>query len=42
MSETLELQKEEREALASIYEGDSSFKQINTTSFQYKVSAVLF
>lgn len=35
--ECKELQDEEREALASIYEGDDMFKQINPTTFQYKV-----
>lgn len=37
MSEILEQQSEEREALQSIYEGDDAFKEINTTTFQYKV-----
>jgi hypothetical protein len=37
MSETLEQQKEEIEALVSIYEGDVLFKQLNDTTFQYKV-----
>lgn len=37
MSETLEQQTEEREALQSIYEGDEAFKEINSTTFQYKV-----
>ncbi|XP_058446119.1 RWD domain-containing protein 4 [Malaya genurostris] len=36
MSETKELQTDEREALSSIYEGDSSFKQISADAFQYK------
>ncbi|XP_058814817.1 RWD domain-containing protein 4-like [Topomyia yanbarensis] len=36
MSETKELQTEEREALTSIYEGDNSFKQISAETFQYK------
>ncbi|XP_055540809.1 RWD domain-containing protein 4 [Wyeomyia smithii] len=36
MTETKELQIEEREALISIYEGDSSFKQINAETYQYK------
>ncbi|CAH0556164.1 unnamed protein product [Brassicogethes aeneus] len=31
-----ELQEEEREALSSIYDGDENFKQINTTTYQYK------
>ncbi|KAK5644316.1 hypothetical protein RI129_005616 [Pyrocoelia pectoralis] len=35
MSE-LEFQDEEREALLSIYEGDSAFKQVSNTVFQYK------
>jgi hypothetical protein len=33
-----EQQDDEREALISIYEGDSSFKEINPTTYQYKVS----
>lgn len=37
MSETKEMQTEEREALASIYEGDGFFKQVNAETFQYKV-----
>ncbi|TMW54913.1 hypothetical protein DOY81_000146 [Sarcophaga bullata] len=36
MSETLEQQTDEREALQSIYEGDEAFKEINKTTFQYK------
>ncbi|XP_065355664.1 RWD domain-containing protein 4 [Calliphora vicina] len=36
MSETLEQQTEEREALQSIYEGDEAFKEINNNTFQYK------
>lgn len=32
-----ELQEEEREVLLSIYEGDSAFKQLTPTTFQYKV-----
>ncbi|XP_055600059.1 RWD domain-containing protein 4 [Uranotaenia lowii] len=36
MSETKEMQTDEREALISIYEGDSSFKQINAETYQYK------
>lgn len=32
------MQDDEREALVSIYEGDEAFKQINATTFQYKVS----
>ena len=31
-----ELQEEEREVLLSIYEGDSAFKQLTPTTFQYK------
>lgn len=31
-----EQQDEEREALISIYEGDDRFKEINSTTFQYK------
>lgn len=34
-----ELQNDEREALVSIYDGDAAFKQINPTTYQYKVSA---
>lgn len=37
MSEVQELQDEEREALISIYEGDAAFKQINATTYSYKV-----
>lgn len=37
MSDTKELQDEEKEALISIYEGDTAFKQISETVFQYKV-----
>lgn len=33
----LEQQAEELEALASIYDGDLCFKQVNNTTFQYKV-----
>ncbi|XP_050078559.1 RWD domain-containing protein 4 [Anopheles maculipalpis] len=36
MSETKELQNDEREALVSIYEGDSAFKQVNSETYQYK------
>uniref|UniRef100_A0A182P1P0 RWD domain-containing protein n=1 Tax=Anopheles epiroticus TaxID=199890 RepID=A0A182P1P0_9DIPT len=36
MSETKELQDDEREALISIYEGDSAFKQVNSETYQYK------
>lgn len=39
MSEEIkELQNDEREALVSIYEGDKAFKEINPTTYQYKVS----
>lgn len=37
MSTPLEQQADEREALQSIYEGDENFKEINPTTFQYKV-----
>lgn len=37
MSETSALQEEEREVLLSIYEGDECFKNVNSTTFQYKV-----
>lgn len=37
MTDLLEQQAEELEALASIYEGDNFFKQLNNTTFQYKV-----
>lgn len=37
MSENLEQQTEELEALVSIYEGDTYFNQLNSTTFQYKV-----
>ncbi|EAT41745.1 AAEL006654-PA [Aedes aegypti] len=36
MSETKEMQTDEREALASIYEGDNCFKQVNGETYQYK------
>lgn len=38
-SELKEQQDEEREALISIYEGDNAFKEINPTTFQYKVNS---
>jgi len=38
MSTPLEQQTEEREALQSIYEGDTNFKEIDSVTFQYKVS----
>lgn len=38
-SELKEQQDEEREALISIYDGDSAFKEINPTTFQYKVTS---
>ncbi|GFR12177.1 hypothetical protein TNCT_3311, partial [Trichonephila clavata] len=31
-----ELQEEEREVLLSIYDGDKCFRQLSSTSFQYK------
>ena len=37
MSDALELQAEELEALESIYEGDNFFKQLNPTTVSYKV-----
>lgn len=37
MSDALEQQAEELEALASIYEGDNFFKQVNPTTVTYKV-----
>lgn len=40
MSEA-ELQEEEREVLSSIYDGDDSFKQIDHTIYQYKVSYLI-
>lgn len=36
MSTPLEQQTEEREALQSIYEGDTNFKEIDSVTFQYK------
>ncbi|KAH8376125.1 RWD domain-containing protein 4 [Drosophila serrata] len=36
MSTPLEQQTDEREALQSIYEGDTNFKEVNSTTFQYK------
>lgn len=38
--EVKQMQDDEREALISIYEGDEAFKQINPTTFQYKVSSI--
>ncbi|GFR19871.1 RWD domain-containing protein 4 [Trichonephila clavata] len=32
-----ELQEEEREVLLSIYDGDKCFRQLSSTSFQYKI-----
>lgn len=40
--ETKESQNDEREALISIYEGDNAFKQVNPTTFLYKVCINLF
>lgn len=40
--EAKEAQNDEREALVSIYEGDNAFKQVNSTTFQYKVCIYLF
>ncbi|XP_037958751.1 RWD domain-containing protein 4 [Teleopsis dalmanni] len=36
MSEQLEQQAEEREALQSIYEGDNAFKELDKATYQYK------
>lgn len=36
-AELKEQQDEELEALVSIYDGDNAFKQVNPTTFQYKV-----
>lgn len=33
-----ESQKEELEVLQSIYEGDTNFRELGETKFQYKVS----
>lgn len=42
MSEEIkQMQDDEREALISIYEGDEAFKQVNPTTYQYKVSVNL-
>lgn len=38
----LELQTEEIETLTSIYEGDTCFKQLNNTTFQYKVNLAAY
>lgn len=40
MSNAKELQDEEKEVLISIYEGDSAFKQVSETVYQYKVFIV--
>lgn len=37
-AEIKEQQEEEREALVSIYDGDKAFKEINPTTYQYKVN----
>lgn len=37
MAEIEEQQADEREALLSIYDGDTNFKQIDANTFQYKV-----
>ena len=37
MSESKELQDEEKEALTSIYEGDDYFKEVTPTNYNYKV-----
>lgn len=42
MSEIKELQAEEKEALISIYEGDSCFHVIEDTKYQYRVSEMIF
>jgi len=39
MSTPLEQQTDEREVLQSIYEGDENFKEIDLTTYQYKVRA---
>lgn len=36
--DAVEAKNEEREALVSIYDGDDAFKQIDASTFQYKVS----
>lgn len=36
--EIQQMQDDEREALASIYEGDVAFKQTDPKTFQYKVN----
>lgn len=38
MSDDAEQQLEEVEVLKSIYEGDENFKDINSKTYQYKVS----
>lgn len=38
----LEQQTDEIEALTSIYEGDSCFKQVSSTTFTYKVNIQKF
>lgn len=37
MSDDAEMQAEEIEVLKSIYEGDENFKQVDPTTYQYKV-----
>lgn len=41
MSENLEQQTDELEALVSIYEGDNYYKQLDNTTFQYKVKIIV-
>lgn len=39
---TKELQDEEREVLSSIYDGDECFKQIDSSTYQYKVTIFIY
>lgn len=41
MSDDAEQQAEEIEVLKSIYEGDENFKQVNATTYHYKVNIIL-
>lgn len=42
MSDDAEQQADEIEVLKSIYEGDDNFKQVDATTYQYKVFFVFY
>lgn len=41
MSDDAEQQAEEIEVLKSIYDGDENFKQVDNTTYQYKVCMLI-